>query len=96
MDGIEFFEKIGSGGFGHVHRGKWREDDVAVKKIGFENMDKEMVVSFLKEISILSELDHPNILKVIIYKSFSHNQKLVHWSLLRSSYLSCNRILVLC
>lgn len=64
MGDLEFQEKIGTGGFGLVHRGYWREKEVAIKKIGFENMDKDTVVAFLQEISILSEVRHENVLKV--------------------------------
>jgi len=64
MDELEFCEKIGKGGFGHVRRGFWKQREVAIKKLSTKVLDKGAVLPFLLEISLLSETDHKNVLKV--------------------------------
>ncbi|KAL6044793.1 Protein kinase domain-containing protein [Balamuthia mandrillaris] len=64
---LELLDKIGSGGMGEVFRAKWRGLVVAVKKMkqpsGF--IMKEDLRNFLREINIMSQLRHPNILLLL-------------------------------
>ncbi|XP_057371130.1 serine/threonine-protein kinase/endoribonuclease IRE1-like [Daphnia carinata] len=68
VDGIEFerSDLLGCGGFGSVHRGKFKSQSVAVKKIMKINGKNKVVDNELK---ILQQLNHPNIVKFVHYAS---------------------------
>lgn len=51
---------MGKGSFGVVHKGKWRDRYVAVKRIESESEKK----AFSVEIRQLSRVSHPNIVKL--------------------------------
>ena len=60
--------RIGAGGFGQVYRGSWGERPVALKRIGFEDTEKGLVVGRYQwaedlswEVGRLSTLCHPNV-----------------------------------
>jgi len=57
--------QIGSGTFGVVHRSidKRTKKIVAIKQIKFENESEGIPSTALREISILRDLNHPNIVK---------------------------------
>src|SRR5258705_12128695 len=59
-------DRIGSGGFGEVYRCRRKEDDAkfALKRLA-ANSDASAIARFVKEVRILSSLDHPNIVKVV-------------------------------
>ena len=66
----KILEKIGSGSFGkvyrvnHIHSNQFRAMKVISKEtLQYQDDDKK----FLKEIEVLSKIDHPNILKVFEY-----------------------------
>jgi serine/threonine protein kinase len=52
---------LGRGGFGEVHKGRWKGTEVAVKTISAEHITREMKKSFSDETSIMSRLRHPNV-----------------------------------
>jgi len=52
--------KISEGGYGIIHRAKWRETIVAVKKFKMVN-DENTVRDFLSECHAMEALRHPNI-----------------------------------
>ncbi|ESW17250.1 hypothetical protein PHAVU_007G223500 [Phaseolus vulgaris] len=54
-------EKIGSGSFGTVHRAEWNGSDVAVKILMEQDFHAERFQEFLREVSIMKRLRHPNI-----------------------------------
>lgn len=60
-------EKIGEGTYGIVYKAvdTITGEDVAYKKIRLENEDEGMPSTALREISILKELQHPNIVRYI-------------------------------
>lgn len=59
-------EKIGSGGFGTVWKCERKEDKkIFAEKILDDDINEEAKKRFKREVRILSELDHPNIVKVI-------------------------------
>ncbi|CAK79445.1 unnamed protein product (macronuclear) [Paramecium tetraurelia] len=57
---------IGEGGYGVVHKGKWLGQDVAIKSYGKRKSQgnlkyKIQMADFLKEVEVISNLRHPNI-----------------------------------
>uniref|UniRef100_A0A6B2L2B0 Protein kinase domain-containing protein n=1 Tax=Arcella intermedia TaxID=1963864 RepID=A0A6B2L2B0_9EUKA len=61
---LKFGAKIGIGGYGEVSHGRWHHTDVAIKRV-FQKSGKEEVDDFMKEIKMLSQLNHPNIILFI-------------------------------
>lgn len=61
----EIIEKIGEGTYGVVYkvRDSVSQELLAVKKIKLENEEEGMPSTAMREISILKELKHPNIVK---------------------------------
>ena len=58
--------KIGSGGFGTVWKCKRKDDGrIFAKKSLDDGSDEDAVRRFKREVRIISQLDHPNIVKVI-------------------------------
>ena len=64
-DKYEKIEKIGEGTYGYVYRAKdsTTNEIVALKKIKLENEDEGVPSTAMREISILKELNHPNIVE---------------------------------
>eukprot|EP00002_Diphylleia_rotans_P020379 TRINITY_DN3959_c0_g1_i12.p1 TRINITY_DN3959_c0_g1~~TRINITY_DN3959_c0_g1_i12.p1 ORF type:complete len:2096 (+),score=283.10 TRINITY_DN3959_c0_g1_i12:43-6330(+) len=58
---LQFFNILGEGSFGKVYRGEWRGTDVAIKKILDNKMAGEQTESFKREIAMVVQLRHPNI-----------------------------------
>lgn len=54
-------EKIGAGSFGTVHRADWNGSDVAVKILMEQDFHVERFKEFLREVTIMRRLRHPNI-----------------------------------
>ena len=63
---LEFLDKtpIGRGSFGEVFAGKWRGTPVAFKKLLYQHMSRKLHSTFIKEVSILSTLSHPSIVRM--------------------------------
>uniref|UniRef100_A0A0B6ZKK7 Mitogen-activated protein kinase kinase kinase 7 n=1 Tax=Arion vulgaris TaxID=1028688 RepID=A0A0B6ZKK7_9EUPU len=57
---LKFLEIVGKGAFGVVSRAKWRNKDVAVKRIETESEKK----AFMQELKQLSRVNHPNIVRL--------------------------------
>ncbi len=60
--------KLGQGMYGSVYKIKWKEDDrwiFAAKFFGlpYEDMDDLRKLSYDRELNILEETSHPNVLK---------------------------------
>eukprot|EP01104_Vermistella_antarctica_P012308 TRINITY_DN3540_c0_g1_i2.p1 TRINITY_DN3540_c0_g1~~TRINITY_DN3540_c0_g1_i2.p1 ORF type:complete len:764 (+),score=118.30 TRINITY_DN3540_c0_g1_i2:1890-4181(+) len=66
-DDVSISRKVGSGGFGDVYRGSWRGTTVAVKKMHawYEELNENALDEFLKEMTIMSVLRHPNVVLFI-------------------------------
>ena len=67
---FEKIEKIGSGTYGVVYKGFKKNSDgskqvVAIKKMKIDLENEGIPSTALREITILRELDHPNIVKLI-------------------------------
>lgn len=63
----EKIEKLGEGTYGIVYKVKdlRTEEIVALKKIRLENENEGMPSTAMREIAILKELDHPNIVSLL-------------------------------
>jgi len=72
FEDLYFGPKIGAGGYGEVYKGRWKHTDVAIKRVFKSEQSGESVDEFIKEISILSKLHHPNIL-LFLGASISNN-----------------------
>jgi serine/threonine protein kinase len=46
-------EKLGSGSFGEVYKGKLRGVEVAVKKLSLKQLDERKINQFKKEVAIM-------------------------------------------
>jgi ankyrin repeat protein len=62
---LQMGDKLGSGAFGIVHRAKWMGTDVAVKLIDSNDFTPDDYRGFLAEISMQSNLRHPNVLMLL-------------------------------
>ena len=64
-DKFEKLEKIGEGTYGYVYKARDSTNSkiVALKKIKLENEDEGVPSTAMREISILKELNHPNIVE---------------------------------
>lgn len=62
LNEVDFYEVIGQGSFGSVYKGKYKNKTVAIKKLkpGLFRARQELE-KFCREIQILCELDHPNV-----------------------------------
>ncbi|KJH47044.1 hypothetical protein DICVIV_06896 [Dictyocaulus viviparus] len=60
---LDFIEKIGQGEFGELHRCLLESRQVAVKRLRSTSYEDE--VAFLREIRVLGNLKHPNVVEVI-------------------------------
>ncbi|XP_074296218.1 putative serine/threonine-protein kinase At1g54610 isoform X3 [Silene latifolia] len=65
-DSFERLDKIGEGTYSSVYRARdlIRGNIVALKRVRFDNLDRESVKFMAREILILRRLDHPNIIKL--------------------------------
>ncbi len=70
MKDIQIMSRLSEGAYGVVYKGQWKSNLVAVKKMKVAD-DK----SFLKEISILQNLRHPNIIYLYGYSSNDNGDK---------------------
>ncbi|KAI8620163.1 protein serine/threonine kinase [Chytriomyces sp. MP71] len=66
MEKYQKIEKLGEGTYGIVYKAQNRETDdiVALKRIRLENEDEGVPCTAIREISLLKELKHPNIVKL--------------------------------
>ena len=67
MEAYQKLEKVGEGTYGVVYKAKNREsgDIVALKKIRLEREDEGVPSTAIREISLLKELQHPNIVRCV-------------------------------
>jgi len=65
MEDFQKLEKIGEGTYGVVYKAKHRvtNETIALKKIRLEQEDEGVPSTAIREISLLRELQHPNIVK---------------------------------
>ncbi|VDM77972.1 unnamed protein product, partial [Strongylus vulgaris] len=67
IDDYVKLDKVGEGTYGVVYKAEHKETHqlVAIKKIRLEFEDEGIPATALREISMLRELDHPNIVKLL-------------------------------
>jgi len=67
MEKYQKLEKIGEGTYGVVYKAKNRvsEGIVALKRIRLEAEDEGIPSTAIREISLLKELRHPNIVRLV-------------------------------
>ena len=67
LDKYLILKKIGEGGYSKVYHAQCKKshEDVAIKIIERKNLDSEEAMYLQNEIQILSDLDHPNVVKMI-------------------------------
>lgn len=77
LDKYMRLEKLGEGTYGIVYkcRNKDNQELVAVKKIRLENEDEGIPSTAIREISILKQLKHPNIVNLM---DLIHGEKKLH------------------
>ena len=65
MEAYQKLEKIGEGTYGVVYKAKHRDTGtiIALKKIRLEQEDEGVPSTAIREISLLKELQHPNIVR---------------------------------
>ena len=65
MENYEKLEKVGEGTYGVVYKCRDRITGqiVALKKIRLETEDEGVPSTAIREISLLKELEHPNVVK---------------------------------
>lgn len=65
MDKYRKIDKLGEGTYGIVYKARNRETDdiVALKRIRLESVDEGVPCTAIREISLLKELNHPNIVR---------------------------------
>lgn len=70
---LQIIKKIGEGGFGMVFLGTWNEKEVAIKKFTLKEKIniKNILNKFIREINIISNLRHPNI---VLYMGVSFHE----------------------
>lgn len=57
---------VGGGGYGDVFKGTWEGAPVAIKKFGKRYLaTKKALKDFIKEIEVVNQLRHPNIVQYI-------------------------------
>jgi cyclin-dependent kinase 3 len=77
LDKYQRLEKLGEGTYGVVYKCKNKDNQmlVAVKRIRLENEDEGIPSTAIREISILKQLKHPNIVNLI---DLIHGEKKLH------------------
>ncbi|KAJ0786427.1 putative protein kinase TKL-CTR1-DRK-2 family [Helianthus annuus] len=60
-DELHIKERIGAGSFGTVHRAEWHGSDVAVKVLTVQDFEDDQLREFLREVSIMKRVRHPNV-----------------------------------
>ena len=66
-DRYEIIEKIGEGAYGKVYLAKDIKNnrEVAVKKMNHSSLEEGVPISTLREISLLKEMNHVNVIKLL-------------------------------
>jgi len=58
---LEWGDKIGTGCFGNVYKGKCRGINVAIKQLLKQDLDAKALEDFRKEVDIMAQMRHPNV-----------------------------------
>ena len=63
---------LGSGGYGGVYKASWLGTKIALKKFRKRTLTRNALKDFIKEIEVLNQLRHPNI---VLYMGVSIDQQ---------------------
>ena len=63
---------LGGGGYGEVFKAQWMGSPVAVKRFARKCINKKSITDFIKEIEIVNQMRHPNI---IFYMGVSFDEE---------------------
>jgi len=79
MDKYIKIDKLGEGTYGVVYKAKNKEtgEIVALKRIRLDSEDEGVPCTAIREISLLKELKHPNIVRLY---DVIHTEKKAHFS----------------
>ena len=85
LEDFQKIEKIGEGTYGVVFKGRNLKTDeiVAMKKIRLESEDEGVPSTAIREISLLKELQHPNIVGLQVFWTNSIYTRTTKFSPLR-------------
>ena len=79
LDNFIKIEKIGKGSFGEVLKVKDKQTgEIYAAKIGFKSLEeetKDAKINLAREVNLLSQLNHPSILKFIGYSPYNFDKK---------------------
>lgn len=64
---LVFANKLGEGGFGTVHKGSWRHNEVAIKQLLTNDVSETTSKEFETEVQIMARLRSPNIISLYGY-----------------------------
>ena len=67
---------VGGGGYGEVFKANWIGTRVAVKRFGKRYMSRKALKDFIKEIEMLNQLRHPNI---VLYMGVSFDRNRMYY-----------------
>jgi hypothetical protein len=70
-------EYLGGGGFGAVTLGTYRGQEVAVKKLLSQYLTDEMKIEFEREVTLMKDLRHPNIVQFVGASNVKNNLAIV-------------------
>ena len=65
MGDLQIGEQISMGGFSIIHRGRYFDMDVAIKKVFNPNITEEILSEFTNEVTMLARYRHPNIVLLL-------------------------------
>lgn len=84
---------IGRGGFGEVYAGRLFDKPVAFKKLLYQRMSQKRKDDFIREVTILVTIDHPNVIKMVGVVVEENNIGIVmeylKCSLYRAMFIDC-------
>ena len=58
---LQFDHKLSEGGYGIVHRGRWKHTVVAIKEIKREIIEQDKLEEFKNECAVMEVIRHPNV-----------------------------------
>lgn len=64
-DQIDMGQKLGEGSFGVVYKGRWKERDVAIKRLKMTELSKDVFRDFLAEAKVMMSLRNPVVTQLL-------------------------------